>query len=436
MSLPSLKRALFNRRAEEPRALAGVRTTGQIVWLLGHDAFEGNLDRHARGLVYSTLIAIIPLLVFAVIVLKTLGVRGVLTPTLSRLLEPLGPGGIQLAHKLLTVVNQVHIGVLGVFGIILLAFAAIMLLLKIESGMDAAWQVTEARVTFSRTLQYLGLLIAGPVLLFAAFGVTAVLTNKSVTEHLSIVGEAVPVFGKILPYVIAVIAFTLLNLITPNARVRFKSALIAGLAGGLVWQAVGQLYAFLTARSTQLSAVYSSFAILIMFLTWLYVSWLILLLGARLGFYIQNPLWRCPAEDLKPFAPASAEASAVDIMLIAAEQFNRGGEPHELGDLVGRLAIPGVRLEPILDHLAAAGLLRKTKKRAYALAGDPRHIGIDRIIDAVRGEAEAGLGKGVGELLRRVRQARTEAFAGTSLADLVGDTPPSGDTPEEESSDR
>lgn len=431
MALPKLKRVLFARRPDEPRALAGLRTAGQIVWLLAHDAFEGNLDRHARGLVYSTLIAMIPLLVFAVIVLKTLGVHGVLGPTLGRLLEPLGSGGIQLADKLLAVVGNVHIGVLGIFGILLLAFAAVMLLLKIESGLDAAWQVTEARVTFSRTLQYLGLLIAGPVLLFAAFGVTAVLTNKSVVEHLSIIGDAVPVLGKILPYVIAVIAFTLLNLITPNARVRFKPALIAGLAGGVIWQAIGQLYTFLTAQSTQLSAVYSSFAILIMFLTWLYVSWLILLLGARLGFYIQNPLWRRPAEDLKPFAPASAEASAVDIMLIAAEQYKQDGEPYELGGFVGRLAVPGVRLEPVLDHLVAAGLLRKTKKKAYELVQNPGRITIDRIIDAVRGEAEAGLGQGVSELLHRARQARTEAFAGTSLADLVGDTPPPGDEPEE-----
>lgn len=420
-----LKHALFARRPDEPRALATVRFTLQIAWLLFHDAFEGQLDRHARGLVYSTLIAMIPVLVFAVIALQALGVHGVLAPTVNRLLEPLGPGGLELAHKLIAVVSNVHIGVLGVFGILLLAFAAVMLLFKIESALDAAWQVTDARVTFSRSLQYIGLLIAGPVLLFAAFGVTATLTNKSVVQHLAIIGDALPVMGKVFPYVIAVVAFTLLNLITPNARVRFRPALVAGLAGGLVWQGVGQLFAFLTATSTRMSAVYSSFAILILFLTWLYVSWLVLLLGARLGFYMQNPLWRRPDEDLKPLGPASAEASAIDIMVIAAERFASEGEPREQGDFVGRLGVPGIRIEPVLAHLVTAGLLLKTRKRDYVLAREPREITVAQIIGAVRGEAESGLGRGLAELLRRAHDARTEAFAGATLADLVGDTPES-----------
>src|SRR5690625_4724650 len=119
-----LKRVLFDRPPGEPRVLAGVRAAAQMVWLLFHDAFEGQLDRHARALVYSTLVAMIPLLVFAVIALKALGVHGILGPTLGRLMEPLGAGGLQLTHKLLAVVGQVHIGVLGVFGILLLAYSA------------------------------------------------------------------------------------------------------------------------------------------------------------------------------------------------------------------------------------------------------------------------------------------------------------------------
>ncbi|MDN5865338.1 MAG: YihY family inner membrane protein [Gammaproteobacteria bacterium] len=428
--MSSFKRTLFARPQNESLVPAALRSTGQTIWLLLHDAVDGELDRHARALVYSTLIAMIPLLAFAVIALKALGVREVLAPALHRLLEPLGPAGFQLADKLLTVVSQVHIGLLGTFGIVLFAFAVVMLLFKIESGFDAAWRVTDARFTLARSLQYVGLLIAGPVLLFAAFGVTATLTSSSVVEHLSIVGDALPVLGKILPYLIAIVAFTLLNLIAPNARVHFRAALIAGFAGGIVWQAVGQLFAFLTARSTQLSAVYSSFAILILFLSWLYMSWLILLLGGRLGFYMQNPLWRRPEEELQPFAPAGAEASALVMMLMVAERGEEEAEHYELGVFVGQLAVPGIRLEPILEHLTTAGLLLKTRRRAYVLAREPERITVAQIMGAVRGESEVTLDRPLAELMRHGHDAQVEVFSGTTLADLAVDATTTETSPE------
>src|SRR5699024_2224619 len=98
---------------------------------------------------------------------------------------------------------------------------------------------------------------------------------------------------------------------------------------------------------------------------------------------------------------------------------------------VGRLAVPGVRLEPVLDHLTGAGLLRKTRKRAYVLTRDSCSISVAEIIDAVRGGSEAGLGRRAAELLHRARAARIEAFDGATLADLAGDTPESGEAGDE-----
>jgi membrane protein len=423
MSQNRFTRTVFACYSEETGFRGRLRMAGQLIWLLAGDAFEGRLDRHARGLVYSTLVAIIPLLAFTIIALKAIGERGFLAPALYQLLAPLGYGGREIEDKLLGIVGNVHVGLLTSFSVVVLAFAAVMLLAKIESALDAAWQVTDARLSFWRVLQYVGLLIVGPIFLLAAFGLTATLTSRSVLAHLAIIGDALPAFGIALPYLIAVVAFTLINLITPNVRVRLRPALAAGIAGGLVWQAVGQLFAFLAARSTGLSAVYSGLAILILFLTWLYVSWLILILGGRLGFYVQNPTWRRPAEELRPLVPASAEASALDIMLIAAERFAEGDRPYGLGEFVGRLGVPGVRLEPVIGHLLRTGLLLRVGRRSYVLAREPKEIKVAQIIDAVRGETEAGMGEGLSELLDRAHDARIEAFAGTTLADLRDDTP-------------
>jgi membrane protein len=419
MKLVQLERHLFAHPEKQPWWLASLRTTGQIAWLLGRDVVEGRLNLYAMSLVYSTLIAIVPLLAFGVAALKGLGINGVLGPTLHRLLEPLGPAGGTLADKILVFVGNVQVGVLGIFGILLLAFTAISLLHKIEAGLNAAWQVSESRPVLTRSAQYLSLLIVGPVFLFAAFGVTATLTSHKVVEHLAIIGPLLPVIGKLLPYLIAITAFTLINLITPNTRVRFRAALAAGIAGGIVWQGAGQIFAFLTASSTRLSAVYSSFAILILFLSWVYLSWLILLLGARIGFYVQNPAWRRPREDRFPLSPARAEATALDIMLMAAERFAAGGKPLTVGDCVGRFGVSGLRLEPVFDRLVEASLLFRVGGRGYVIARNPATIGVAEVLDAVRGERVSKLAGRLSELLGRANTARTEVISGTTLADLA-----------------
>lgn len=420
MNLANIERRLFAHPAGESGWRAGLRATGQIAWLLARDIFEGRLNLYAMSLVYSTLIAIVPLLAFAVAALKGLGIKGVLGPSLNQLLAPLGPAGGTLADKILTFVGNVQVGVLGIFGILLLAFTAISLLHKIEAGLNAAWQVSESRPILTRSAQYLSLLVVGPVFLFAAFGVTATLTNHKVMEHLSIIGPLLPAFGKVLPYLIAIAAFTLINLLTPNTRVKFKAALVAGIAGGIVWQGAGQIFAFLTARSTRLSAVYSSFAILILFLTWAYLSWLILLLGARIGFYLQYPAWRRPHEDRYPMRPANAEATSLDIMLLAAERFAFGEKPLSLGDCVGRFGIAGMRLEPLLDQLVEAQLLFRVGGQGYVIARSPETIGVAEVLDAARGERATSLAERLNELLGKAHKARVEAVGRTTLADLSG----------------
>jgi len=419
MNLKNVERRLFAPHYNEHRSVQWLRTCGQIAWLLVRDIVEGRLNLYAMSLVYSTLIAIVPLLAFAVAALKGLGIKGVLGPSLNRLLEPLGSAGHELSDKILFFVGNVKVGVLGIFGILLLAFTAISLLRKIEAGLNAAWQVNESRPALTRSMQYISLLIVGPVFLFAAFGVTATLTNRSMMQHLSIIGAMLPALGKLLPYLLAIAAFTLINLITPNSRVKFRAALAAGIAGGIVWQGAGQIFALLTARSTQLSAVYSSFAILILFLSWVYLSWLILLLGARIGFYVQNPAWRQPLDDRRPLAPASTEATALDIMLAATEHFVDGKAPLTMGDCVGRIGVSGLRLEPVLDHLVAAELLFRVNGRGYALARSADKITVAEVLEAARGEVPASEPGWMGTLLGKSHAARVEALGTTTLADLA-----------------
>jgi len=418
VAIARLERALFARPDTEPRWRGALRTAAQLTWLLGRDLNEGRLTLHAMSMVYSTLIAMVPLLAFAVSALKGLGVNGVLGPALDRVLEPLGPSGHDVATRLVDFVSNVRTGVLGALGVVLLAITALSLLRKIEAGLNEAWQVTAPRPVVARSLEYLGLLIVGPVFLFVAFTLTTTLTHPSVAHYL---GPVAPWLGKLIPYVLVVAAFTLINVITPNTAVSGRSALAAGVFGGIAWQTVGLIFAVLATRSTRLSAIYSSFAILVLFLMWVYVSWLILLLGARLGFYVQNPAWRQPRIERSPLDPAEAEAAALEVMLLAARRFEGGGRPLGLAECTGRLGIQALRLDPVLRRLGEAELLHSVGARGYVLGRDPAHVSIADIIGAARGpQAPRERLPRLGTLLGKAESLRHDALTGTTLAELAG----------------
>ena len=133
------------------------------------------------------------------------------------------------------------------------------------------------------------MLLIGPILIFSAIGITAIAFNSEIVQQVLAVeplGSLVLLFGKLMAYALVIGAFTFFYIFVPNAHVRFRPAFVAGIAGGVLWQSAGWAFALFVASSTRYAAIYSSFAILVLFLIWLYVSWLILLFGADISFYL------------------------------------------------------------------------------------------------------------------------------------------------------
>ena len=99
----------------------------------------------------------------------------------------------------------------------------------------------------------------------------------------------VQALSRLVPYLLIIAAFTFVYLFMPNTRVRLWPALVGGIVGGIAWQSAGWVFAVFIAGSGNYAAIYASFAILILFMIWLYLSWLVLLFGASVAFYVQHP---------------------------------------------------------------------------------------------------------------------------------------------------
>ncbi|NNF97230.1 MAG: YihY family inner membrane protein, partial [Halobacteria archaeon] len=257
-------------------------TALRIGHLIMRDISEGQITLRAMGLVYTTLLAMVPLIAVSFSVLKGFGVHNQVEPLLLGLLEPLGDKGVEITEKIIGFVDNINVTVLGSLGVALLFYTAVSLMQKIERAFNDTWRVTELRPFAQRFSDYLTVILIGPVLMFTALGVTASIGNIEMVKaamQVEVIGASIQLAGRLLPYLLVVGAFTFVYVFVPNTRVSFRAALIGALVAGLMWQIMGWGFAAFVANSTKYTAIYAAFATMLILLIWLYVSWLILLTG-------------------------------------------------------------------------------------------------------------------------------------------------------------
>ena len=176
--------------------------------------------------------------------------------------------------------------------LLFLLYTVVSLIQKVESSFNYVWQVERLRGLAQRFSSYLSVILIGPVLVFTALGVTATAMNNALVQQLMSVepfGELLVSFSRLVPYLLVIAAFIFIYMFIPNTRVKFLPAFVGGVVAGILWQSNDWAFATFVASSSNYVVIYSSFAILILLLIWLYLNWLILLLGAQVAFYIQYP---------------------------------------------------------------------------------------------------------------------------------------------------
>ena len=405
----------------------------RLLIVLVRDLAQGQLTLRAMGLVYTTLLSLVPLLALSFSVLKAFGVYNQIRPMLLTFLEPLGEKGVEITERIIQFIENINVGVLGSVGLALLLYTAVSLVQKIEESFNFIWHVSRARGIGERFSRYLSALLVGPLLVFSAMGITATAASmiqvRSVLEVQAIGWLALQV-GHMLPYVLVVGAFTFVYTFIPNTRVRLGPALAGGVVGGILWQSAGWGFALFAASSTRYAAIYSSFAILILFMLWLYLSWLILLFGAAVSFYVQHPEHLVARAGEPRLSNRMRERLALVIMSRIARRHLDGAAPLSADELAQTLRMPMHAVDAVLDALRERGILACTgdEPPGWLPLRDLESASAKDLLDAVRAAGEdrylsvqaLPAPEPVERLLKLSDEALASALSGITLKDLAG----------------
>jgi len=358
----------------------------RISQLVVRDLLDGMLTLQAMSLVYTTLLSIVPLLAVSFSVLKGFGVHNQVEPMLLNLLQPLGDKGVEITQRIIEFVENTKAGVLGSLGLALLFYTVVSLIQKIERSFNYTWRVTEQRPFAQRFSDYLSVVLLGPLLIFTALGVTASISSSTVLQQLhqyETIDWFIRFIGRLVPYLLVITAFTIVYIFVPNTRVKFKSALIAAIVSGVLWETTGWIFASFVVSSAKYAAIYSAFATLIIFMIWLYVCWMILLIGASIAFYVQYPEYRTLQQRNFHLSNRMKERIALLAMSIISGNYYANRDPLTTQQVAQRINITPGLIKPIIDQLLNYKVLITTNgSKPGLLPAQPPEV--QKVIDILR----------------------------------------------------
>lgn len=277
-------------------------------------------------------------------------------------------------------------GTLGAFGLIGLVLTAISLLRGIEETFNDMWGVTRSRSWGLQILLYWGIITLGPLLLSTALAATGSTHMQATRSYLESSPFLAPVLRHLLPVALLTVTLGLFYKLTPNTKVEWSAAMIGGLCAGALWHFYNQLSFLLVARALSASKFYGSIFLFVLLMGGLYILWLIILFGAQTAYAYQNRVAYLQERLAENINQRGREFVALRIMTCLARRFQAGLDPATVPQISSELGLPSRLTQSVLRTLAATRLVCEVAgaEAAFAPARPLESISVHDILLALR----------------------------------------------------
>lgn len=317
------------------------------------------INTRAAALTYNTLLSIVPLLAVLFAIAGGFGFQNLIKTELFTYFA----GQEAALTKAMTLIDSsieyakgggVFLGV----GLVILFYTVINLLSKIEESFNTIWQIKTGRSLFRKFTDYLALIIIAPIFLIVNAGFSLLLSTTA--EHQYIIGLVITPFVKMIPFLITILLFTFLYIYIPNTKVKFKSALFAGIFAGVAFQGFQLLYISGQIWITKYNAIYGSFAALPLLLLWLQLTWFICLFGVELAFAHQNVRKYDFEQETTRISRRYRDFIILLITNLIIKRFEKGDKPYTADEISENYKIPTKLTTDVLYQLVELGILVET----------------------------------------------------------------------------
>ena len=377
----------------DTRKLWSVQTL-KVINLSVRAFMDRDLQTQACALTYRTVLAIVPALAMLFAIARGFGFQNLMQSELFRYF----PAQRKALESALTYVDnylsQASQGIFVGIGLVFLLWTLVSLMSNVEDSFNHVWGVTSKRSFKRKLTDYTALFLLLPVLMVCSAGISIFMSDA--VQHVFTDDLVSPVMHRLLacmPIVISWFVFTAAFYLVPNTKVKFTSALFAGIICGTLFHAVQWLFVTGQVYVSKYNAIYGSFAFLPLMLIWMQLSWLITLSGVVLTYAWQNIDSYAQHDKVEDISQAYNNQLAIAVAALATKRFKLREPALTRNELITEYDIPAMLVDKLLNSLQHAKILTAVLQEgdedcAYQPACDPDDITVNMVNDALSAQGQ------------------------------------------------
>lgn len=404
----------------------------KVINLSVRSFLDRDLQTQACALTYRTVLAIVPALAMLFAIARGFGFQNLMQSELFRYF-PAQREALETALKYVdNYLSQASQGVFVGIGLVFLLWTLVSLMSNVEDSFNHVWCVTKKRSLRHKVTDYTALFLLLPVLMICSAGISIFMSGAVQRVFTgNVVSPLVHRLLSCMPIIISWFVFTAAYYLVPNTKVRFKSALFAGVLCGTLFHLIQWLFVTGQVYVSKYNAIYGSFAFLPLLLVWLQLSWLIALSGVVLTYSWQNFDSYAHRDKVKDISHNYATQLAIAVAALVTRRFKQRQPAITRHELINQYDIPGVLADYILERLQQAGVLvainhAEDGEIAFQPACDPDEVTVNMVADAMAAMGQSRFldkaDKRFDQLFAQIdtqRLAQQQAVDDISLLELV-----------------
>ncbi|GAB7081611.1 YhjD/YihY/BrkB family envelope integrity protein [Megalodesulfovibrio paquesii] len=393
-----LRTELWNSETALPGPAWVLLVAARWLYILWNSIAKDHLLLRASALTYATILSIVPFLAVAFSVLKGFDFQR--TAFINDILLRVFAGREAVVQNIIDYIDKTNVKTLGVIGVGFLFVTVVGLLSNVEGTFNTIWGAPRSRPLVRKVADYLSVSCIFPVLMVMAASLSTTFQSTSVMQHL-LQNEIISLFYynllKLTPIVSVWVALSFLYSYLPNTHVRMWPAVFGGMVAGTLWLLAQWAYVHFQFGTANYNAIYGSFAQLPLFLVWVYISWVIVLLGAEMSFAFQHYKSFVREARFKRISQGERKAVALACLVALARSQEDRNAPPSLEDLAAAACVsPNIVLE-VLAVLAGANLVAAVesvgadREDRYGLIKSARSVTVAEVLAVMDDAGRAGV---------------------------------------------
>ncbi len=397
MSAAKLKRTSWNIKhhfaegiwvrdtLETPYVVRLWRGVCRLLYLVFFGFFKDQCVIRAAALTFTTILSIVPFLAVAFSISKGFGLQN--TEFIRTLVLKMTTDRVEVADKIIEYIDRTNVQALGWVGVATLLFTVFSLIGTIEKAFNTIWHVTKGRSPWRKVTDFFPVILICPIVLLVASSFNVSLQQQDIVKGLlsvKAIGFLEAMFLKATPYLLITFAFAFMYAFIPYTKIKISGALLGGFVGGVLWQMAQWLYINWQIGAAKYNAIYGSFAQLPLLLIWIYISWLIVLLGSEVSYAWQNINSFVKQRYFGEATPFERQKLAVLMMIVLAKRFHDGKPLPSVEDMSDSFMAPTTLVSDLFGLLQRAGYAVQTENSECEIFAPARALDNVRVLDIIK----------------------------------------------------